>query len=492
MTAQSSGLLVDFTSTREEVFLDKAIAALVGSAIADAMGWITEFMRSPGALERYTGLHWLNRYVSWPKNTGGRFNTYVDQINEGDYSDDTQLSLCIARSIEPDGSANARYFMKVELPLWMQYARGAGSTITAAAKAASRQRADWNSNFFAYRQGSRGIDYRDAGANGAAMRVLPLAIANVSDPERLSSEVWKTSVVTHGHPRAIVGALLIAEAARRVLVGEYLTRDEFLPGLRAFVDGIVIPNNDDFAGWVLSWERERPVSFLDVLHETKAEAKDALAIAATAREEPIEDVLRRLGCYAPATKGSGIGSTVAAIALFYRYGGDYRSCVEHAVNLIGTDTDTIGAMAGALAGALGGSDAMPEDWAVKVQDYGYLNRVAEALVRIGLRRADAWELGPLTTLEGMTRDATDLTAASSFSRGQRVSHPIFGFGWISHVQSQQIRRKSGGLITLVDVAFDMGQTVRLRTRPQLLKVDRQQIEATRARLAPKDPQAVLL
>ena len=170
MTAEKPLALAE--PTQDELVRDRAIAALVGSAIADAMGWITEFMRSKESLQHYIGRDWLDRYVSWPKNTGGRFNTYIDQINAGDYSDDTQLALCLARSIEPDGTVNAFYFSKVELPLWMQYARGAGSTITAAANAASRRSSGPYSNFFKYRRGNRVFDYREAGANGAAMRAF--------------------------------------------------------------------------------------------------------------------------------------------------------------------------------------------------------------------------------------------------------------------------------------------------------------------------------
>ena len=40
---------------------------------------------------------------------------------------------------------------------------------------------------------------------------------------------------------------------------------------------------------------------------------------------------------------------------------DYKSAVLRAVNL-GSDTDTVGAVAGALAGALYGYDAIPEKW----------------------------------------------------------------------------------------------------------------------------------
>ena len=243
------------------------------------------------------------------------------------------------------------------------------------------------------------------------------------------------------------------------------------------------PETDEFRQWLRRWNSDYPVWFDDLFAETKAEFVSALVEAGRARDAEIDDVVRKLGCYTPATKGSGVATVSAALALFYRYGGNFKACVEHAVNLIGADTDTIGAMAAGLAGAVGGSISLPEDWTVHVQDYNYLNRVAEALVDIGLRQASGWELGPQVLNDHSPADSVNLSKATQFTRGQRLIHPIFGKGWVSHVQTQAIRRKSGGNVTLVDVEFDVGQRVRLRTRPRLLEADARQSAAARARMS---------
>lgn len=79
----------------------------------------------------------------WHKRTGGRFLTRTDNIQPGDYSDDTQLALAVARSIRPDGTVDNHYFAKQELRYWLDYVRGAGATVTAAARNAGRARTDW-------------------------------------------------------------------------------------------------------------------------------------------------------------------------------------------------------------------------------------------------------------------------------------------------------------------------------------------------------------
>ncbi|MDE2696864.1 MAG: ADP-ribosylglycohydrolase family protein [Chloroflexota bacterium] len=471
--------------TQEHELGGRAVAAVVGGAIADAMGWITEFMRGPDSLERFTGRRRLEGYVAWDKRTGGRFNTYIDHIDEGSYSDDTQLSLCTARSIEPDGSFNAQYFAKVELPLWTQYARGAGAAVTAAARGAARKRTTWNSNFFTYTLRRRRTDYRDAGSNGAAMRSAPLAIANHGDPERLSTAVWRSAVVTHGHPRAIVGALLIAEALRRVLTQETVEQHAFLPDLLDFVVDIRPPDNEEFDDWLRRWNQDGR-DFGEELQAATDEAVDALGVAADSRHEDISGVLRRLGCYDPASKGSGIATVAAALALFYRWGGNFKACVEQAVNAIGTDTDTIGAMAAGLTAAHAGMSELPEAWTVQLQDYEYLNRTGEALAAIGNRTAIGWDLAPAIELPEQAPaerqwQSIDFERAGLLSARQRIVHPLFGRGWIRNVQTQEIRRKRGGTITLIDVAFDMGQSIRLRTRQGLLFTDAHQIAIARAR-----------
>ncbi len=142
----------------EDVF--PAVAGgIIGAAAADALGWITEFVRGRDHLLQIYRTDYVSEYRSWQKTTGGRFNTYVDYISKGEYSDDTQLTLAVARSLLSDGSVDPDHFANVELPLWLDYSRGAGSTVTGAARALRGKKSTrWNNNFFGYkhRGGERG------------------------------------------------------------------------------------------------------------------------------------------------------------------------------------------------------------------------------------------------------------------------------------------------------------------------------------------------
>src|SRR5258706_7171081 len=51
----------------------------------------------------------------------------------------------------------------------------------------------------------------------AAMRDLPIALVNVDNESRLIKDSFLNAIITHGHPRAILGAILFALAVKHAL-----------------------------------------------------------------------------------------------------------------------------------------------------------------------------------------------------------------------------------------------------------------------------------
>src|SRR5207249_637940 len=141
--------------------------AVVFSAVGDALGWPTE-----QSGKKMQSILPLRSFVRWRKLVGGRWWGYLDEVAPGEYSDDTQLMLAVARSISPSGSFEPETFAYGELPLWLHYERGGGKSVKAAARSLIRRQNDWLHN--SYRIGE--LDYRRAGANGAAMRNLPITL----------------------------------------------------------------------------------------------------------------------------------------------------------------------------------------------------------------------------------------------------------------------------------------------------------------------------
>lgn len=447
--------------SKYEHLLGKVAGVMFGSAIGDALGWPTEFIRSRKQLKRLLGIQELVDFRPWEKKTGGRFNTYIDYIMPGEYSDDTQLTLCTARSLQPDGSFDADYFAKTELSTWLEYSRGAGATITRAAGAISRKSSMWNNNFFSYGFGSVKRDYTQAGANGAAMRIAPIALANVWDEEKAVHEAWKNTIVTHGHPRAIIGALVYTKSLLYLLGEVHPEFERFIAVLKEFISHIGTSSLEPaLQEWLERWERHTELSFSTELNRTKSEMIQMIEVAAASRERPLNEIYKQLGCLEPSTKGSGTATVAASLAVFLRFGRNYEKAVLNAVNMLGSDTDTIAAMVGGMVGAVRGQIAIPEKWFTRSQDYAYFVRVSEALTRIALRLASAKDLYIDHQREKYEGESNIVSLAKRrlVREGERVTHPLFGLGWVSKAYSQRIRRRSGGTMLLAKVTFDIGQS----------------------------------
>src|SRR5579885_359663 len=156
--------------------LDRFEGAMLYSAVGDALGWPTEFLKPEGKRKPSFDLP-VQDFVAWQKVVGGKWWGYEDKIAPGEYSDDTQLALAIARCITETGEFEPEHFAYEELPLWLQYERGGGKSVKTAARKLISKHANWQKNF--YKQGD--LSYKNAGANGAAMRNLPIALVHIHD-----------------------------------------------------------------------------------------------------------------------------------------------------------------------------------------------------------------------------------------------------------------------------------------------------------------------
>ncbi|WP_244624687.1 ADP-ribosylglycohydrolase family protein [Sphingomonas sp. So64.6b] len=147
-------------------------------------------------------------FVRWTKRSGGRFQAYEERIEAGSYSDDTQMIIAVGRSIIRSRRQWWETFAHQELPFWTLYERGGGGATKRSAGSWASGRAPWNG------KSTDAARYFEAGGNGVAMRILPHVIRRATDPDFsvLAQDVVTDGVCTHGHPRALVGALAYAYA----------------------------------------------------------------------------------------------------------------------------------------------------------------------------------------------------------------------------------------------------------------------------------------
>ncbi len=297
---------------------DRARATLLGLAVGDALG--LPFENLPRALAR-------RRFGE-----GLRFHRGIVRFmrRAGDVSDDTQLAIAVARSIDPRGEYLPERFAD-ELAQWWSYRVAAGRATTRAA--------------LALLDGERETASFSHG-NGAAVRIAPLAISHRRDldEQELLEDVAVNTAVTHqGHA---------AESAAR-LMALLVWRALRAPAGVASDPAVV-------ARWI---EESALRSGFPLDRYRAAEALDA----------SLEEQLVRCG-----TSGHALVSTSAVLVVLSGCRGDFARGM-HAVLAAGGDTDSIGAMLGAVLGANLGTRALPGDLAEHVQHRATIVHLADRL-----------------------------------------------------------------------------------------------------------------
>lgn len=451
--------------------LDRFQGAMLLSSAGDALGWPTEFVKAPNGHKPPFELP-VRDFVEWKKLVGGKWWGYEEKIAPGEYSDDTQLALAVARCITEEGQFEPERFAYEELPLWLQYERGGGKSVKTAARKLIGKNASWLRNF--YKQGD--LNYKNAGANGAAMRNLPIALVGVGDELRIIKDSFLNTIITHGHPRAIIGAVLFGLAVNYALMASAdLTTESFVEYLRSEIKqiGRAVANDDRVTTWIRQWEsdghREESL-FKRLFNQTQQEASQYLdGILQYMHSDP-RTYYTFVGALSPATKGSGLGTVCAALYLFLKYLDRPEDALIIAVNMFGSDTDTIGVFLGALLGAYHGMSAMPARLLDRVQDREYLLKTAKRLHSIAAgepreklaeyRRVEreeayfkilAWEIG----LHDMFWD--------TWGEGKAVFHPTIGRGTIVYMVEKPIKRE-GYIAKLISIQFDCGQSCVFHSR----------------------------
>ena len=351
------------------------------AAWADALGFISELTDAAGLRRRLEGDGELKEPVAWKRRVGGKFGVTMP-LPAGCYSDDTQLRLATARAISKRGF-DIEAFAAVELTLWPAYALGGGRASKAAAAGFTKPNTPWFANFF--------DGWVNAGGNGAAMRMQPhvWAASRPGEPDYLQ-DVVLNAITTHGHPRALVGAVLHAFALGQTMSGGEVVPPRYWSDLlEGTGPALSMLEGHDMASsvWIPAWEKTTGSSFNTAWAETIEETRvlldaasshvEALADDQTPHGEAYAAMCKQLGLFDDATRGSGTATVVAALALAAAHPRDPQQCALVACRAVGTDTDTIATMAAAIAGAAA-SEAPP----TPVQDHDYLCAQAARLVAL--------------------------------------------------------------------------------------------------------------
>lgn len=283
------------------------------AAYGDALGFISELTSEKGLRAR-TGGEALDRLMPWRRRVGGRGGVSV-QLPAGCWSDDTQLRMAVSRAIS-DRGFDVESFARVELPVWPSYALGGGRASKAAAKRLGRPTALWHANQFP--------GWFEAGGNGAAMRIQPHVWSSSDLDGDYLTDVIENTVCTHGHLRAIVGACFHAKTLAYCLRTGSVPEPEQCQNIADALDGafpLIESHPSIGTTWIGLWERETGKQLRDEWQATVSELRVAIEQAAVEPDESGEAASEyhamcdRLGLEASHQRGSGILTSVAAVAL---------------------------------------------------------------------------------------------------------------------------------------------------------------------------------
>lgn len=359
---------------------ERTVNSALWAAYGDALGFITELADEERVKHRAKTLH-VERTLAWRRLIGGRFGVHVE-LPAGSISDDTQLRLSTSRAIRGDGVFDVEVFAKVELPVWLSYALGAGRGSKAGAASLSKSGVNWFSNFFS----DPGAKYVNGGGNGAAMRVQPHIWAKPVNKsfESCLLDVFRNTICTHGHPRAFVGAamhaMLLSIALDDCSLPEPNQWAHLVDNLRGFSKEIA-QDSDIRLFWLPTWESQSNQKWHDAFEIALDEWREAVGVVVRVLDQSHPDhyvaVLTALGGLTEAERGSGLKTALFALALAWLHKGAPAIALTHGANVLGSDTDTINTMAGALLGAM--SETRPPS---AVQDIEYLNTESSRLADI--------------------------------------------------------------------------------------------------------------
>lgn len=351
------------------------------AAYGDALGFITELSDTKG-LKWRTGESFVHDTIPWRRKVGGLTGAII-KFPAGTYSDDTQLRLATSRAIRTDGSFDVEAFAKIELPIWNAYALGGGRGTKDAAINLTKKNIRWHSNFYKGSKSGRG--YTESGGNGAAMRVQPHVWAGVGRVEfsKIARDVVRNSITTHGHPHAIIGAVFHALCLHEsLLYGAIPQPDTWANYLydAADITLTIIENDEDLSSvWMPQWEALTKQTYFTVHTLAYDEAANILnnVLRCVIVPLPYKEIIKCTDATNPAFNGSATLTSILALALSYLFIVVKKDSLIEAVNMLGTDTDTIATMAGALIGATGNYGLKSS-----IQDRDYILEEAKRLFDI--------------------------------------------------------------------------------------------------------------
>jgi len=278
------------------------------------------------------------------------------------YTDDTQLTLHVARALIRGNGFNLNNFIN-EYVLWLDdppIGPGYGCISS-------------------IRKLKYGVSWKEAasnsGGNGTVMRIAPIGLFYCRDINGLITASKKSSMITHSHPATSLGAILIARAISYLIFQDPkigFSNDEFFDVIISSISNSEIEGEDEFIKIIQKVKASLHLSIeAGLIKFSQAGVKSPYFI---------EDYMGKAFVH-PYTM-----STVAcAIFMLFKNLTSFKECIFE-MSTAGGDSDTIGAVGGSLAGAYFGFNDIPIELVNLVKNNKKILKISEELCEKFLNR----------------------------------------------------------------------------------------------------------
>ncbi|MFX1574921.1 MAG: ADP-ribosylglycohydrolase family protein [Promethearchaeota archaeon] len=333
-----------------EDILDKFQGTLLGVTIGDTLGHPFEGkIRS----EIYS---FFDNFEEFIQNNKRLFNTYTD---------DSQLTLHTAKALIEGNGFNVENFIR-EYVNWLNDppigpGYGCISSIRKLRYGIPWQQASSNS-----------------GGNGTAMRIAPIGLFYYKNIEALKNAAIKSSIITHSHPAASAGAVVIARAIAFLIdknPEEGFSIDDFF--------NVIINSISNSQEEI--WEE-----FITILNKLKSNLgipieSGLIKFSQVGVKSPyfIEQFLGKAFVH-PYT----ISTVVCSLFIFLNKLTSFKECIFELATA-GGDSDTIGAIGGSLAGAYFGFKQIPNDLIKLVKNNKKVLKISQELYNKFMERFES-------------------------------------------------------------------------------------------------------
>ncbi|NLM18253.1 MAG: hypothetical protein GX221_11100 [Candidatus Riflebacteria bacterium] len=308
--------------------INKFQASMLAFAIGDALAAPIEGYE-PSVVENYVPLtEYIKAKASHP----------LHHLEAGQYSDETQMMLLMARSLTERGIFDVEDLL-TKFSDWYY---------------SQRKRSEWrfpgDSLYQACKQIANGADSALSGMNSAGvapvMRTLPLILVYGRQPEVLGNYVRRSCALTHLDRRVGTVSMMLASVIEAGLSGA-----EFKPAV--IMASVLEASKDTFA-------------------ETDKKIKQIKAALASSHEDAAKDIRNT---------GYAIDSFTAALYWFLKGKGDFDATIVGAANG-GGDCDAIAALAGAMYGSWFGMEKISSKWLSNLEGREEIKALANKLYRL--------------------------------------------------------------------------------------------------------------